>query len=99
MNTAMPVCLEPGSMPTSTPSTWESATVRSLSRIVNGVCRAMTARPLVRSLRALAGGQGCNGTWCLSSTNTYARDRLVRSEEHTSELQSRGHHVCRLLLE
>src|SRR5690625_6217233 len=22
-----------------------------------------------------------------------------RSEEHTSELQSRGHHVCRLLLE
>src|SRR5439155_21083951 len=23
----------------------------------------------------------------------------VRSEEHTSELQSRGHHVCRLLLE
>src|SRR5690625_6095861 len=25
--------------------------------------------------------------------------RLVRSEEHTSELQSRGHLVCRLLLE
>src|SRR5690625_6652207 len=23
----------------------------------------------------------------------------TRSEEHTSELQSRGHHVCRLLLE
>src|SRR5439155_9264642 len=29
-----------------------------------------------------------------------ARDRsLGRSEEHTSELQSRGHLVCRLLLE
>src|SRR5690625_1787207 len=27
------------------------------------------------------------------------RGRLVRSEEHTSELQSRGHLVCRLLLE
>src|SRR6266508_1123717 len=27
------------------------------------------------------------------------RDRLGRSEEHTSELQSRGHLVCRLLLE
>src|SRR5579884_4489633 len=27
------------------------------------------------------------------------RDQLVRSEEHTSELQSRGHLVCRLLLE
>src|SRR5690625_6373624 len=26
-------------------------------------------------------------------------DQLVRSEEHTSELQSRGHLVCRLLLE
>src|SRR5207253_8739550 len=25
--------------------------------------------------------------------------RIVRSEEHTSELQSRGHLVCRLLLE
>src|SRR5690625_6653653 len=26
-------------------------------------------------------------------------DALLRSEEHTSELQSRGHLVCRLLLE
>src|SRR5207253_10955894 len=26
-------------------------------------------------------------------------DQLARSEEHTSELQSRGHLVCRLLLE
>src|SRR5690625_6224692 len=29
----------------------------------------------------------------------YTEARLVRSEEHTSELQSRGHLVCRLLLE
>src|SRR5690625_6432825 len=28
-----------------------------------------------------------------------ARRELLRSEEHTSELQSRGHLVCRLLLE
>src|SRR5690554_7109073 len=28
-----------------------------------------------------------------------AQDRLFRSEEHTSELQSRPHLVCRLLLE
>src|SRR5437870_10254996 len=27
------------------------------------------------------------------------RDPFLRSEEHTSELQSRGHLVCRLLLE
>src|SRR5690625_7060206 len=26
-------------------------------------------------------------------------EKLLRSEEHTSELQSRGHLVCRLLLE
>src|SRR5690625_6032549 len=29
----------------------------------------------------------------------FAPDPAVRSEEHTSELQSRGHLVCRLLLE
>src|SRR5690625_6019532 len=28
-----------------------------------------------------------------------ARSAILRSEEHTSELQSRGHLVCRLLLE
>src|SRR5439155_21396279 len=28
-----------------------------------------------------------------------ARQQALRSEEHTSELQSRGHLVCRLLLE
>src|SRR5690625_6508957 len=28
-----------------------------------------------------------------------SRGEVVRSEEHTSELQSRGHLVCRLLLE
>src|SRR5690625_6703632 len=30
---------------------------------------------------------------------TYRSPLLARSEEHTSELQSRGHLVCRLLLE
>src|SRR5207253_9043003 len=29
----------------------------------------------------------------------HSRDDPLRSEEHTSELQSRGHLVCRLLLE
>src|SRR5690625_6868119 len=31
--------------------------------------------------------------------NAFPHERTVRSEEHTSELQSRGHLVCRLLLE
>src|SRR5256884_2811902 len=38
---------------------------------------------------------------CLCDCQTYARrsGRSLRSEEHTSELQSRLHLVCRLLLE
>src|SRR5690625_796968 len=31
--------------------------------------------------------------------NSTKQDAIARSEEHTSELQSRGHLVCRLLLE
>src|SRR5439155_20147246 len=39
--------------------------------------------------------------WAMSITSTSvpARNSATRSEEHTSELQSRGHLVCRLLLE
>src|SRR5205814_10501455 len=33
------------------------------------------------------------------STKNYAREVFARSEEHTSELQSLRHLVCRLLLE
>src|SRR5439155_17937978 len=43
---------------------------------------------------------------CLATTPLWQRERRCywlsfpgRSEEHTSELQSRGHLVCRLLLE
>src|SRR5690625_5413842 len=36
--------------------------------------------------------------WCWTSTPRPTMTRS-RSEEHTSELQSRGHLVCRLLLE
>src|SRR5690625_6197209 len=35
----------------------------------------------------------------LVSTVSHYREIVLRSEEHTSELQSRGHLVCRLLLE
>src|SRR5690625_6111147 len=34
-----------------------------------------------------------------ASSFVHAADNAMRSEEHTSELQSRGHLVCRLLLE
>src|SRR5437870_8742301 len=33
------------------------------------------------------------------ATIGYFLEEMLRSEEHTSELQSRGHLVCRLLLE
>src|SRR5690625_6592971 len=36
---------------------------------------------------------------CVSCHATETEEWLNRSEEHTSELQSRGHLVCRLLLE
>src|SRR5690625_2317378 len=35
----------------------------------------------------------------LESQESFYEDNIARSEEHTSELQSRGHLVCRLLLE
>src|SRR5690554_7264013 len=37
--------------------------------------------------------------WCVSSARTSGSSVSWRSEEHTSELQSRPHLVCRLLLE
>src|SRR5690625_5964196 len=41
-----------------------------------------------------------SSTSYMRSSNSRATGRVVvRSEEHTSELQSRGHLVCRLLLE
>src|SRR5437870_11457708 len=45
---------------------------------------------------------GTNRILCglfLASTSSINPQRMRRSEEHTSELQSRGHLVCRLLLE
>src|SRR5690625_6600346 len=44
----------------------------------------------------------CSASWSLFGQlwpASKALARAVRSEEHTSELQSRGHLVCRLLLE
>src|SRR5690554_7005587 len=42
----------------------------------------------------------CNLLSCsLFQIDTPLADKLTRSEEHTSELQSRPHLVCRLLLE
>src|SRR5690554_7772243 len=56
-----------------------------------------------RRRRAAADARGAGGRGC--GCRRTAQDRVaalcefVRSEEHTSELQSRPHLVCRLLLE
>src|SRR5438445_7698328 len=39
------------------------------------------------------------GDWCLATLRKLRSAESVRSEEHTSELQSRQYLVCRLLLE
>src|SRR5439155_25751326 len=57
-----------------------------------------------RCLRKPDGKQyGCWRDCCASTSEEAAppatERRQARSEEHTSELQSRGHLVCRLLLE
>src|SRR5687768_17669470 len=44
-------------------------------------------------------GSGQHGNGTTASTNRAVQVKDPRSEEHTSELQSRLHLVCRLLLE
>src|SRR5207253_11199755 len=69
--------------------------------------RAPTARRRAcggRRCRPVRGGAGVRDRCARvrsACRRTWARYRLnsLRSEEHTSELQSRGHLVCRLLLE
>src|SRR5690625_6353054 len=53
---------------------------------------------LSAALMLIAGAMLARAPW---PSESYAGDSVLvaRSEEHTSELQSRGHLVCRLLLE
>src|SRR5690625_5408482 len=44
-------------------------------------------------------GKNCSASSIIKVRCTYSLTPRERSEEHTSELQSRGHLVCRLLLE
>src|SRR5690625_6847154 len=54
---------------------------------IPGVGKTMLVRALAKSMN------------CSFNRIQFTPDLLPRSEEHTSELQSRGHLVCRLLLQ
>src|SRR5690625_6172652 len=88
---------EPGHSTTS--CTPKSTRARKSTRAVT-VAGLVTASPwLARRSRPHAHS---NGQWFLHFGRRPAgrvRASPSRSEEHTSELQSRGHLVCRLLLE
>src|SRR3712207_7308199 len=56
-------------------------------------------RPSRSSSRSGASSGRCPGSWTTASGRTTPGSSTSRSEEHTSELQSRQYLVCRLLLE
>src|SRR5690625_5939449 len=58
-----------------------------------------TVLDLIDELREATGAGVLLITHDLAVAADRADSLVVRSEEHTSELQSRGHLVCRLLLE
>src|SRR5207253_9625084 len=61
------------------------------------------ALPISEDLRATRRRRRRQATWSRSCSRSggsrWSANPHSRSEEHTSELQSRGHLVCRLLLE
>src|SRR3712207_7490119 len=67
-------------------------------RLLNGTFDNVDTGLLVLIL-ALQALQSCQGTDVSSTTTGYNALFDGRSEEHTSELQSRQYLVCRLLLE
>src|SRR5690625_5649062 len=71
------------------PRLYYSQTVESETMLVE--------RRISASFKDIPGGQMLGATY--DYTHRLLDFNLIRSEEHTSELQSRGHLVCRLLLE
>src|SRR5690625_5416414 len=88
------------------PESWSS--VANCSQTRTGSSELSTVTALVRRICSVASAAAASTTdgaeptksvrWC-SPTAKRSRPTWTRSEEHTSELQSRGHLVCRLLLE
>src|SRR2546422_799917 len=82
------ISVVPDLIPTMWPWPSTVATVLSLLVHTNATLGIATESPGPRTCHAVA-----------VATVSLPRIRILRSEEHTSELQSRLHLVCRLLLE
>src|SRR5207253_7136264 len=83
---------------------WASSTRIPLQRLFAGVDIVTSERSCACSSRVNGGMRACAGDVRIKRTLvevglSRASRPIWRSEEHTSELQSRGHLVCRLLLE
>src|SRR5439155_18729520 len=77
------------------------AEIRPLSRRPpwDSSSRSTTSATSRSSSSASPSAQSSSSTACPSAASGARKTAPRRSEEHTSELQSRGHIVCRLLLE
>src|SRR5438874_5143648 len=69
---------------------------RSIQPVVSSCQHSQASPPAARSARSRGSFATCRASRAIS---TIARLARQRSEEHTSELQSRRDLVCRLLLE
>src|SRR5690625_5497703 len=76
---------------------WEPASIRVKSFMPRRAARADGLVAANSSSRWRRAPSKANSIITKKALRT--RSAIVRSEEHTSELQSRGHLVCRLLLE
>src|SRR5690625_1309846 len=107
-NQARPA-LQPPAPPVIAPEKARPAETGTLSALEQGVTLGFEMR-ICRAGRKVRDDSGNSDerikrhqiTWPIreaSQRRGFGQDMLRRSEEHTSELQSRGHLVCRLLLE
>src|SRR5690625_5101608 len=81
---------------TSTNTTWPALTCSVIAACSNG-CHGWLSGRLKRPLPTVVSKTAAVITGI--PVERVTASTLARSEEHTSELQSRGHLVCRLLLE
>src|SRR5690606_39552041 len=80
--------------------TWIACTTPSNCTSPRSVVRTISARPMRSAARTSLHSPSTSSTSATFSTRTcVSLPQRRRSEEHTSELQSRENLVCRLLLE